>query len=96
MEAACSMFGHSPDFTSIFTTAFASAADEFGRRTRVKLFRLACEAAVPSFAGRQQLYEGYCSGEPVRLAGTLYGRYDKDTQIDRIIAMLDDLKARER
>ena len=90
------MFGHSPDFTSIFTTAFASSADESGCRTRARLFRLAFEAAVPSFTGRQQLYERYCSGDPVRLAGTLYGLYDKDTDIDRSIAMLDDLKARER
>jgi hypothetical protein len=31
----------------------------------------------------------------VRLSGTLYGLYDKDTHIDRIFAMLDDLDARE-
>jgi hypothetical protein len=30
----------------------------------------------------------------VRLAGTLYGLYDKDTHIDRIFAMLDELEAR--
>ena len=44
-------------------------------------------------SGRQQLYERYYSGDPVRLAGTLYGLYDKDTHIDRIIGMLDDLEA---
>jgi hypothetical protein len=43
-----------------------------------------------------QLYEGHCSGEPARLSGSRYGLYDKDTQIDPIIAMLDDVKARER
>jgi hypothetical protein len=32
----------------------------------------------------------------VRLAGTLYGLYDKDTHIDRILAMLDNLEARQR
>jgi aromatic ring hydroxylase len=90
------MFGRSPDFKSIFTTVFASAADELGHKTRVKLFRLAIEAAAPLFAGRAQLYEGYCSRELARLSGTLYGLYDKDTQIDPIIAMLDDVKARER
>jgi hypothetical protein len=31
----------------------------------------------------------------VRLAGALYGLYDKDTHIDRIIGMLDDLEARQ-
>jgi hypothetical protein len=30
----------------------------------------------------------------VRLAGTLYVLYDKDTHIDRIIGLLDDLEAR--
>jgi 4-hydroxyphenylacetate 3-monooxygenase len=60
------------------------------------LFRLAFDAAVSSFSGRQQLYERYYSGDPVRLAGTLYGLYDKDTHIDRIAAMLDALEARER
>ena len=49
--------------------------------TRIKLFRLAFDAAVSSFSGRQQLYERYYSGDPVRLAGTLYGLYDKDTHI---------------
>jgi hypothetical protein len=47
------------------------------------LFRLAFDAAVSSFSGRQQLYERYYSGDP-GLAGTLYGLYDKDTHIQRI------------
>ena len=52
---------------------------------------------MSSLSGRPQLYERYHSGDPVRLAGTLYGLYDydKDTHIDRIFAMLDDLDARE-
>jgi 4-hydroxyphenylacetate 3-hydroxylase C terminal len=41
-------------------------------KTRIKLFRLAFDAAVSSFSGRQQLCERYYSGDPVRLAGTLY------------------------
>jgi 4-hydroxyphenylacetate 3-monooxygenase len=60
------------------------------------LFRLAFDAAVSSFSGRQQLYERYYSGDPVRLAGTLYGLYDKDTHIDRILAMIDTLEARKQ
>ena len=47
------------------------------------------------FARRQELYERYYSPDPVRLSGTLYGLYDKDTHIDRSFAMLDDLDARE-
>jgi len=63
---------------------------------RIKLFRLGFDAAVSSFSGRQQLYERYYSGDPVRLAGTLYGLYGKETYIDRIIGMLDDLEAQHR
>jgi 4-hydroxyphenylacetate 3-monooxygenase len=63
-------------------------------RQRIKLFRLAFDAAVSSFSGRQQLYERYYSGDPVRLAGTLYDIYDKEPYIDRITDLLDDLEAR--
>jgi 4-hydroxyphenylacetate 3-monooxygenase len=65
-------------------------------RSRVKLFRLAFDAAVSTFAGRQQLYERYYSGDPVRLAGTLYSIYDRDGYIDRISRLLDDLEARQK
>jgi 4-hydroxyphenylacetate 3-monooxygenase len=78
------------DVVTYFQAANADAA------TRIKLFRLAFDAAVSSFSGRQQLYERYYSGDPVRLAGTLYGLYDKDTYIDRIVAMLDELEAPQR
>ena len=78
------------DVATYFQAANADAA------TRIKLFRLAFDAAVSSFSGRQQLYERYYSGDPVRLAGTLYGLYDKGTYIDRIFAMLDELQGRER
>jgi 4-hydroxyphenylacetate 3-monooxygenase len=63
-------------------------------RQRIKLFRLAFDAAVSSFSGRQQLYERYYSGDPVRLAGTLYELYDKTPYIDRITELLDGLEAR--
>jgi 4-hydroxyphenylacetate 3-monooxygenase len=76
------------DVTTYFQAANADAA------TRIKLFRLGFDAAVSSFSGRQQLYERYYSGDQIRLAGTLYSLYDKDSHIDRIFAMLDDLEAR--
>jgi len=78
------------DVATYFQAANADAA------TRIKLFRLAFDAAVSSFSGRQQLYERYYSGDPVRLAATLYGLYDKDTHIDRIVAVLDELEADRR
>jgi 4-hydroxyphenylacetate 3-monooxygenase len=62
-------------------------------RSRIKLFRLAFDVAVSSFSGRQQLYERYYSGDPVRLAGTLYSLYDRDGYMQRIWGLLDGLEA---
>jgi 4-hydroxyphenylacetate 3-monooxygenase len=74
-------------------TYFQSAGSD--SRERIKLFRLAFDAAVSSFSGRQQLYERYYSGDPVRLAGMLYTIYDKAPYIDRIDELLDDLESRQ-
>jgi 4-hydroxyphenylacetate 3-monooxygenase len=70
---------------------FQSAAS--GSRERIRLFRLAYDAAVSSFSGRQQLYERYYSGDPVRLAGVLYEHYDKEPYIERITSFLDQVEA---
>src|SRR5881392_1384201 len=75
------------------TNRLYSSLDE--RRSaghRVKLFRLAFDTAVSSFSGRQQLYERYYSGDPVRLAGALYALYPRDEPIGRIHKMLDELE----
>jgi len=73
---------------------FQSAGSD--SRERIRLFRLAYDAAVSSFSGRQQLYERYYSGDPVRLAGSLYENYDKEPYIERITSFLDDLEGRAR
>ena len=72
---------------------YAQAANADARE-RVKLFRLAFDTAVSSFSGRQQLYERYYSGDPVRLAGALYALYDKTPHVERIRRMLEELEAR--
>src|SRR5581483_11615734 len=77
-----------PDVEKYFQAANADS------KSRLKLFRLAFDAAMSSFSGRQQLYERYYSGDPVRLASTLYSLYDKAGPIDRIASMLDDLESR--
>jgi 4-hydroxyphenylacetate 3-monooxygenase len=77
-----------PDVERYFQAANADS------RSRIKLFRLAFDAAVSSFAGRQQLYERYYSGDPVRLAGTLYSLYDRNGYMQRIWHLLDSLDAR--
>lgn len=75
-----------PDVEKYFQAANADAKD------RIKLFRLGADAAISSFSGRQQLYERYYSGDPVRLAGTLYSIYDRDAYMDRITHLLDRLE----
>ncbi len=63
-------------------------------RSRIKLFRLAYDAALSSFSGRQQLYERFFAADPVRAADRLYEQYDKTPHIQRIHGLLDDLEAR--
>ena len=45
---------------------------------RVRLFRLAWDACISAFAGRQTLYEYYFFGDPVRMAGALVKGYDRE------------------
>ncbi len=78
-----------PDVEKYFQAANADSKD------RIKLFRLAFDASMSSFSGRQQLYEKYYSGDPVRLAAGLYNLYDKDSHRARIAALLDDLETRQ-
>ena len=68
----------------------AAGADS---RARIKLFRLAYDAAMSSFSGRQQLYERYFAGDLVRAAGFLYDRTEKEPHIERIWRILDELEA---
>ena len=63
-------------------------------RSRVKLFRLAFDAALSSFAGRQQLYERYFAADPVRAAGNLYRQYDKAPHVERIWRLLEEWEGR--
>jgi 4-hydroxyphenylacetate 3-monooxygenase len=58
-------------------------------RERIKLFRLAHDAALSTFSGRQQLYERFFAGDPVRNATGVYEGYDKTPHVERIWALLD-------
>jgi 4-hydroxyphenylacetate 3-monooxygenase len=51
---------------------------------RLRLYRLAWDAALSSFAGRQELYEYFFFGDPVRMAGALVGGYDRDPYLERV------------
>ncbi|HXQ50759.1 MAG TPA: 4-hydroxyphenylacetate 3-monooxygenase, oxygenase component [Stellaceae bacterium] len=62
-------------------------------RTRIKLFRLAHDASMSTFSGRQQLYERYFAGDPVRTATGVYRGYDNEPHIQRIWDLLDRFEA---
>lgn len=45
---------------------------------KIRLFKLAWDVAGSSFGSRQELYERFFFGDPVRMAGALYKWYDKE------------------
>jgi 4-hydroxyphenylacetate 3-monooxygenase len=65
---------------------------------RVRLFHLAWDLCISSFAGRQTLYEYYFFGDPVRMAGAFVGSYDRDPYKARVREFLEgvDEPSRER
>ena len=56
---------------------------------RVRLFRLAWDAACSSFAGRQVLYERYFQGDWMRNAALLLGIYDRGPLIEQVRGFLE-------
>jgi 4-hydroxyphenylacetate 3-monooxygenase len=55
---------------------------------RVRLFRLAWDTCLSAFAGRQELYEYFFFGDPVRMAGALVASYDREPYKERVRAFL--------
>ncbi len=51
---------------------------------RIRLFHLAWDIAGSSFGSRQELYERFFFGDPVRMAGALYNWYDKEPYKQRV------------
>jgi 4-hydroxyphenylacetate 3-monooxygenase len=62
---------------------------------RVRLFRLAWDLAASGFAGRQNLYEYYFFGDPVRMAGALLKATDRDPYKERVRSFLDRVSETE-
>ena len=56
---------------------------------RVRLFRLAWDLSVSSFAGRQTLYEFFFFGDPVRMAGAFLKATDREPYKARVRSFLD-------
>jgi len=55
-----------------------------GAEERIALFKLAWDLAGSSFAGRQDLYERFFFGDPVRMASAYYAWYDKEPYKSRV------------
>ncbi len=55
---------------------------------RARLFKLAMDAAVSGFAGRESLYEYFFFGDPVRMAGAQVSGYDREPARARVRRLL--------
>jgi 4-hydroxyphenylacetate 3-monooxygenase len=55
---------------------------------RLKLFKLAWDLVGSSFGGRQELYERFFFGDPVRMASAYYAWYDKEPYKERVRSFL--------
>ncbi|HEX7001531.1 MAG TPA: 4-hydroxyphenylacetate 3-monooxygenase, oxygenase component [Trueperaceae bacterium] len=72
----------------------ADAVDRFlqarnaSAQDRIQLFRLAWDMTISSFGGRQNLYEKFFFGDPVRTQGALYQGYDIAPLVERVDAFL--------
>lgn len=80
------------DIAPLVQQYFATSTLESGER--IALMRLAADASISAFSGRQALYERYYQGDPVRKAGLLYNEYPKDALTGRIKDLLADLQAK--
>jgi 4-hydroxyphenylacetate 3-monooxygenase len=61
---------------------------------RIRLLRLAADTCMSSFAARQQLYERYYQGDPVRTKARFYAAYPKDELLGRVTAAMEDMVRR--
>ncbi len=59
-----------------------------GGEERVRLFKLAWDLAGGSFGGRQDLYERFFFGDPVRMASAYYAWYNKEPYKQRVTELL--------
>lgn len=57
---------------------------------RARLFKLAMDAAVSGFAGRESLYEYFFFGDPVRMASAQVSGYDREPARARVRTLLAD------
>ncbi|MBM7661009.1 4-hydroxyphenylacetate 3-monooxygenase [Bacillus mesophilus] len=53
-------------------------------KERVQLYRLAWDYCMSAFGSRQTLYERFFFGDPVKLQGNLFKRYDRGSYVDMV------------
>ncbi|MDG6918894.1 MAG: 4-hydroxyphenylacetate 3-monooxygenase, oxygenase component [Nitrososphaerota archaeon] len=70
------------DFDRYYQSKTADAEE------RVRLFKMAWDAVGSSFGGRQDLYERFFFGDPVRMASAYYAWYDKEPYRQRVKDLL--------
>src|SRR3989441_1494964 len=58
-------------------------AAQLGAVDRIKLFRLAWDAALSSFGSRQVIYERFFFGDPVRMQMATFASYDRQPYMER-------------
>jgi len=63
---------------------------------RIRLFKLAWDVVGSSFGGRQELYERFFFGDPVRMASAYYSWYDKEPYRDRVRRFLQRESGQKR
>ena len=56
---------------------------------RIRLFKLAWDAVGSSFGGRQDLYERFFFGDPVRMSSAYYAWYNKEPYKERVRELLN-------
>jgi 4-hydroxyphenylacetate 3-hydroxylase C terminal len=59
---------------------------------RLSLFRLAWDATLSAFSARQIQYERFFVGDPVRLAGMIFGTHDRRPYMDQVYAFLKKMR----
>jgi 4-hydroxyphenylacetate 3-monooxygenase len=74
--------GVRPDVDKYYQAKLADAEQ------RIRLFKLAWDAVGSAFGGRQELYERFFFGDPVRMASAYYNWYDKEPYKDRVRELL--------
>jgi len=71
-----------PDVDRYYQAKTADAVERIG------LFKLAWDVAGSSFGGRQDLYERFFFGDPVRMASAYYAWYNKEPYKERVRELL--------